>query len=230
MDYYAPDLQIEFCRSFRWIRFTSFCTVLRDLSIVNFDDKHALKAARTELIQALSSSIPFSFGTRFPENVKYVCVDKPQLFGQLVQVLRMLATPDSMLTGAAIKDYFSAIARMREMIHESEERVVFSRETFEREFDLIWLKEPSNDDALPPPLIHVVTPVVASSSQTAQIIEALAALQEGMSSMQLTISSIQQEICSVNLRVKQCQLDIQECLQHHHPSDSYDEHENCGYC
>jgi hypothetical protein len=63
----------------------------------------------------------------------------------------MLATPDSMLTGAAIKDYFSAIVRMREMIHESEERVVFSRETFEREFDLIWCKEPSNDDAPPPP-------------------------------------------------------------------------------
>ncbi len=60
------------------------------------------------------------------------------MLGQLVQVLRVLATPDSLLTEAAIKDYFSAIVRMREMIHESEERVVFSRETFESEFELIW--------------------------------------------------------------------------------------------
>jgi hypothetical protein len=144
MGYYVPDLQIEFCRSFRWISFTSFCRVLRDLCIVNFDGKHTLKAARKDLIQALSSDIPFSSNTRFPEDGKYVCVDKPQLLGQMVQVLRVLATPDSLLTEAAIKDYFSAIVRMREMIHESEEHVVFSRETFECEFHLSWSKKPIN--------------------------------------------------------------------------------------
>jgi hypothetical protein len=163
MGYYTPDSQIEFCLStFRWISLTSFCTVLRDLCIVDFDEKQTLKAARKDLIQALSSDIPSS-EIRFPENGKYVCVDKPQLFGQLVQVLRMLATPDSLLTGKDIKDYFSAIVQMREMIHESQERVVFSRETFESEFDLIWCKEPSNhgippdvylSSLMPPPLVE----------------------------------------------------------------------------
>jgi hypothetical protein len=138
MGSYSPNLQIEFCRSFRWISLTSVCKVLHDLCIVDFDEKQTLKAARKDLIQALSSDIPFSSNTRFPEDGEYVCVDKPQLLGQLVQVLRVLATPDSLLTEAAIKDYFSAIVRMREMIQETEERVVFFRETFESEFHLIW--------------------------------------------------------------------------------------------
>jgi hypothetical protein len=115
-----------------------FCVILSFLCVVDFDDRQALKLTRTKLGQALSLDNPFSLRTRFPENGKYVCVDKLQLFGQLVQVFRVLATPDSLLTEAAIKDYFSAIARMREMIHECEERVVFSRETFESEFELIW--------------------------------------------------------------------------------------------
>ncbi|XP_059439897.1 uncharacterized protein LOC132172417 [Corylus avellana] len=97
--------------------------------------------ARTRLIDALSIGVPFSVDTRFPEDVKYVCVDKPPLFVQLVEVIRVLATPYKLLTEAAIKDYFSAIVLMREMIHNTKvdrDRIVFCRKTFEAEFHLFW--------------------------------------------------------------------------------------------
>jgi hypothetical protein len=46
-----------------------------------------------------------------------------------------------MLIVLAIKDYFSAIAHMREVMHfqEDSDRAVFSTETFEREFELNWV-------------------------------------------------------------------------------------------
>jgi len=91
---------------------------------------------------------------RFPENDTYVCVDKLPLFAQVAEVIRVLATPANLITAAAIKDYFSVIVRMRELIqtqvHEDrvreliqtqvdEARVIFSRQTFESEFLLYWM-------------------------------------------------------------------------------------------
>jgi hypothetical protein len=98
----------------------------------------SLSTARTKLIDALSSHFTFSNNCKFPENDMYVCVDKPPLFAQVAEVMRVLATPYTMLTAESIKDYFSAIARMREVMHSqvAGDRVVFSRETFEREFNL----------------------------------------------------------------------------------------------
>jgi hypothetical protein len=84
---------------------------------VDFDYSSNLSKARKQLMDALSSKVPFSKSSRFPNNALYVCVDKPQLFAQVAEVMRVLATPHKMLTAAAIKDYFSAIARMREVIH-----------------------------------------------------------------------------------------------------------------
>ncbi|XP_059436421.1 uncharacterized protein LOC132169401 [Corylus avellana] len=129
---------IEYFQSFRFVKLSSFSTILHDLCFVDFDN---LSAARAKLSIALSTAlIPFSENTKFPLNDPYVCVDKPQLFAQVTEVMRVIATPYSLLTAAAIKDYFSALARMRELIHSpvDEDRVVFSRETFEREFRLCW--------------------------------------------------------------------------------------------
>jgi hypothetical protein len=71
----------------------------------------------------------------------YVCVDKPQMFTQVAEVIQVLATPHKMLTTAYIKDYFFAIIRMCELIHNTGEggaRVVFCTKTFEAEFQLRW--------------------------------------------------------------------------------------------
>ncbi|KAE7996264.1 hypothetical protein FH972_000998 [Carpinus fangiana] len=137
---YQPHLQIEYTRSFRWVLLSSFCNVLNGLCVVDFDYSSNLSKALKKLMDDLTTREPFSRSKRFSDNVMYVCVDKPQLFAQVAEVMRVLATPQTMLTAAVIKDYFSAIARMRKVIHSQEDgdRVVFSRETFEREFELYW--------------------------------------------------------------------------------------------
>ena len=79
--------------------------------------------------------------SRFPKNDMYVCVHKPQIFTQVAEVIRVLATPHKMLIAANIKDYFSVITHMRELIHNTGEdgaRVVFCTKTFEAEFQLRW--------------------------------------------------------------------------------------------
>ncbi|KAE7996263.1 hypothetical protein FH972_000997 [Carpinus fangiana] len=135
---YGSSSELEYARAFRWVKLSSFCTVLHYLFTVEFDSVSDLSRARTKLIDALSSSVPFSNNCKFPENDMYVCVDKPPLFAQVAEVMRVLATPYTMITAVSIKDYFSAIAGMREVMHSQVDgdRVVFSRETFEREFKL----------------------------------------------------------------------------------------------
>ncbi|KAE7996262.1 hypothetical protein FH972_000996 [Carpinus fangiana] len=156
---YESSSELEYSQTFRWVKLSSFCTVLHDLCTVEFDSSFKLSEARTKLIDALSTPFPFSKNCRFPEkllleevfgpeyrrfpkNDMYVCVDKPLLFAQVAEVMRVLATPPYlMLTAESIKDYFSAIACMRELMHSQVDgdRVVFSRETFEREFELNWV-------------------------------------------------------------------------------------------
>jgi hypothetical protein len=137
---YGSSSEFKYAQALRWVKLSSFCTVLHNLCIVKFDNNYNLNETRTELIVDLSTLNPFSNYCRFPENDPYVCVDKPQLFAQVAEVIRVLATPDSLLTAAAIKDYFSAIVRMRELIHTQvdEDRIIFTRETFESEFHLYW--------------------------------------------------------------------------------------------
>ena len=137
---YVSSSEFEYAQALRWVNLSSFCTVLHNLCIVKFDNNYILNEARTKLIDDLSTLNPFSNYFRFPENDTYVCVDKPQLFAQVAEVIRVLATPDSLLTATAIKDYFSAIIRMRELIHTQvdEDCIIFSRRTFESEFHLYW--------------------------------------------------------------------------------------------
>ena len=137
---YVSSSEFEYAQALRWVKRSSFCTVLRDLCIVKFDNNFNMNDARTKLIDALSPCRPFSNKVRFPENDTYVCVDKPQLFAQVAEVIRVLATPDRLLTATVIRDYFSAIIRMRELIHSQvdEDGIIFSRGTFESEFHLYW--------------------------------------------------------------------------------------------
>jgi hypothetical protein len=82
---------------------------------VKFDNNYNLIEARTKLIDVLSTPFPFSKNcrfpedytllrevccskySRFPENDMYVCVDKAPLFVQMAKVMRVLATPYTML-------------------------------------------------------------------------------------------------------------------------------------
>jgi hypothetical protein len=90
--YHLPSWRIEFSRSFRWVKLRSFYTILNDLSVVDFDNSSNLSEARKQLMDALSSKVPFcmSNDNRFPENDIYVCVDKPQMFAQVAEVIRCL--------------------------------------------------------------------------------------------------------------------------------------------
>ena len=138
---YGSSSELEYALAFRWVKLSSFCTVLHNFCTVQFGKSFMVSDARTNLINVLSSHCPFSNYNRFPENNMYVCVDKPPLFAQVAEVMRVLATPYEKLTVEAIKDYFSAIARMRELMHSQKggNRVVFSRATFEHEFELNWV-------------------------------------------------------------------------------------------